>query len=366
MAQAYGEYRLPDLWAMVAGEDPEAGFVHVNALNRLRTSLEQQRDNLRAQRDRLIEGWPPERSEAAALFVDRVNNMITAMTYTAEAAGRMCNGVDEAFAAIRDARRQLEPLAASGRQGAELDQRGREVLIAADAKVASASGLINTSVPSYKRIDVRQPISQNTAETDGSGGSTGSSSARTSGTSMQSALLPAPTFDPPSSSGSVAGSGVDAGPLVGDSGPVLAGDRPVAPAPVPSGVIGGSGPSHTTAPVANGPYRFDAVGQGGVIGLPRPSPTARGDVTGTPMTGPGQRPASGRASTSAEPTQGRTLGGMPGGYRDHSYEAYSQRHRSKRTDNDELWSVEEGVAPVLEAATEVSHDPGSGVLGIDR
>src|SRR4051812_21347999 len=107
MADSYEEYRLPDLWQIVKDEDPEAGFTHVNALNRLRTALEQQRHDLRVHRDRLTEGWPPERSEAATAFVGRINDMIDVLGAAAGAAGRICTGVDEAFAAMRDARRLL-------------------------------------------------------------------------------------------------------------------------------------------------------------------------------------------------------------------------------------------------------------------
>ncbi|MEV6928585.1 hypothetical protein AB0M46_29415 [Dactylosporangium sp. NPDC051485] len=59
---------------------------------------------------------------------------------------------------------------------------------------------------------------------------------------------------------------------------------------------------------------------------------------------------------------------MPGGYRDRSFEDYAARRRSKRGDGDgdEVWPVEEGVAPVLDATAERRHDPGPGVLGIDR
>ncbi|MFG2037068.1 hypothetical protein [Dactylosporangium sp. NPDC048998] len=395
MAQTYNDYTLPKLWEMLEGEDPETGFAHVNTLNRLRTALEQQRDNLRAQRDRLIEGWPPDRSEAATAFVGRINDMIDVMTYTASAAGRICTGVDGVFAAIRDARRQMEPMMADyskrspGRglqvgnaRHAELDQRGRDVLIAADAKVADASGMINSSLPPYRRIrDSGESTTLIASDANAPGSPTVGQSG---GGGNQSAVLRAPVFDPPQPSAPVGnGTGGFA------DGPVLAGE-PTAQPPTPGGgnsvgypgsgpvglIGGGAGPGQS----ASGPngavgFRPGGVGVGGVIGEPRPYNPAGGQITGAPMTGIGPRTGStqaarrqtGRSAVSSNPLESRGASGISGGYRDRSFEAYAERRRSKRRgDDDELWSVEEGVSPVLDATTERSHDPGPGVLGIDR
>src|SRR5689334_9147015 len=69
MGQTYASYNLPQLWQMVAGENSDAGHSHVATLDRLRAALDQHCNNLRARRDQLVEGWPPERSAAAAAFV---------------------------------------------------------------------------------------------------------------------------------------------------------------------------------------------------------------------------------------------------------------------------------------------------------
>ncbi|MER7005085.1 hypothetical protein ABT297_18830 [Dactylosporangium sp. NPDC000555] len=399
MTQTYDGYTLPKLWEMVKDEDPETGFTHVNALNRMRAALEQQRDNLRAQRDRLTEGWPPDRSEAAMAFVGRINDMIDVMTYTAAAAGRICTGVDEVFAAIREARRQLEPLmdeyaGRSPGQGlsvanadhAALNQHGRNVLIAADTKVAKASGLINSSPPPYRRID--NPGESITPITAGSGGGPGSSASGRAPGGGQS-VLPAPVFHPPppmSVGGALPDSGSGAGSFGADGTPALAGDVSGQSStaggggagysvPGQVGVIGGVDPGHptpgTTSAVA---FRPGGIGPGGVIGALRQSDPAGGQFTTTPMAGAGPRAGStqsarrqmtGRPAVSREP-KSRGTGGTMGGYSDHSFERYAERRRSKRTDSDELWSVDEGVSPVLDATSPQSHDPGPGVLGIDR
>ncbi|MEV8512423.1 hypothetical protein [Dactylosporangium sp. NPDC051484] len=400
MAQTYDDYTLAKLWEMVKDEDPETGFTHVNALNRMRAALEQQRDNLRTQRDRLIEGWPPERSEAATAFVGRINDMIDVMTYTAAAAGRICTGVDEVFAAIREARRQLEPLldeyasripgqglSVANKDHAELDQRGRNVLIAADTKAAKASGMLSSSLPPYRRID--NPGESITPSTAGSEGGPGSSaSVRASGGGQS--VLPAPVFRPPlpaSVGGAFPGSGSGAESSGADDAPALAGGVAGQPStaggggagyPVPgqAGLIGGVGPGRSApAAISAVAFRPGGIGPGGVIGAPRPSDSPNGQFTTTPMAGagsrtgsaqPAQRQMTGRPAVSREPLESGRTGGTAGGYRDDSFERYAERRRSKRTDSDELWSVDEGVSPVLDATRPQSHDPGPGVLGIDR
>ncbi|GAA4246493.1 hypothetical protein [Dactylosporangium darangshiense] len=404
MAEAYDGLPLPKLWDMVASEDPEAGFIHVNALNRLRVALEQQRDNLRAQRDRLIDGWPPARSQAAAAFVGRINAMIDTLTLAADAAGRVCVGVDEVFAAIRDARRQIEPLMAAyshrGRgadmvapsaNDAQLNERGRAVLVAADAKVAKASEKINTGLPPYSRYaDDGQTIDRQ--PTDGVDGGAGSSAgSRASNGSSQSELLRPPIFDAPPVSGPIDGGLADSDPgSTGGNDVVLTGDLGERPGgavgaivgatpPGSVGVIGGdfgAGPSRPTAGSGVGSSLGPGViGPGGVIGAPGTYAQAGGRFTTVPTTGAGSRAGSapaarrataGRPAASSESAGSRGSSSPAGGYRDRSFEVYAERRRSRRVDDDGLWAVDEGVPPVLDAPAAGRHDPGPGVLGIDR
>lgn len=60
-----------------------------------------------------------------------------------------------------------------------------------------------------------------------------------------------------------------------------------------------------------------------------------------------------------------------GGYRDRSMEAYRERRergeqRAEGGEGDDQWVAEEGVAPVIGPSVERPHDPGPGVIGIDR
>ncbi|WP_433217042.1 hypothetical protein ACQP00_08910 [Dactylosporangium sp. CS-047395] len=371
MPESYAAYRLPELWASVAGEDVEAGFVHVNTLNRLRVALEQQRNNLRVHRDRLIEGWPPERSEAAEAFVARINGLIDTMTATASAAGRVCAGADEAFAAIRELRRQLEPLmgelrrrqpgaglvtASAGRP--DLDRQARSAYAAADAKIARAAPSINAGLPHRSTQDHSSTILDGEDAPAQVRGGAGPAQGRRSSGTAQSALITAPVFDPPPPGSSL--------------GPVLT--EGTSPA---GGVVIGTGPTQVqpaSGPSTAFPFGRGITGPTGLIVPPRPAEPRPVQSGLAPMPGVVPRGSSAAARSGVirrppppQPQEQPARGLGAGGYRDRSYEAYTERRRSRRpSTGDEVWPVEEGVPPVLEPPRERRHDPGPGVLGIDR
>ncbi|WP_433084754.1 hypothetical protein ACQP1P_08570 [Dactylosporangium sp. CA-052675] len=380
MAERYKDFKLPDLWNIVRDEDPEAGFTHVSTLNRLRTALEQQRDNLRVHRDRLTDGWPPNRSEAAWAFAGRINDMIDVMTQTADTANLMAVGVDEAYAAVREARRQLESmmaqysratgqgLAAGGAKHAELDQRGRDVLIASDARIAGAAEKINAAVPRYRRFD--EVGAKILRDPDADGGGSGQSPGRRGGIGGGSAMLQPPVFDPPSpGDGLTLAEQPERPDGTSGNGPRIG---------VPTGqigVIGGVPESGNPAPATPGgvAFRPGVLAPGGVISAPRPGGAAVGQPAvpmpggAVPRTGASQTARTRPATSAAAPAEPFGSRGAVGGYRDRSYEEYTKRRRSRPSvDGDELWGVDEGVPPVLEAPPERRHDPGPGVVGIDR
>ncbi|GAA3282151.1 hypothetical protein Dvina_09650 [Dactylosporangium vinaceum] len=392
MPETYLSYRLPDLWRSLAAEDPDAGFTHVNTLNRLRAALEQQRDNLRTHRDRLTESWPPDRSEAAAAFVARINGLLDVMTTTAAATSRITTGVDQTYAALRDARRLLESLMTEfhkhptapglpitvGRP--DLDREARQTLITTDATIVKATALIDTPLPEPM---LAPADSTETVDPGAPSGGIARLESRTSSGSAQSTLLPAPVFDPPRPALTDAGP-TTAGPIGGGTGPVLTG-RPgdwTSPAPQPdfSGLIGGGPGTSLSHPTSSQPTAPSVLGPGGVISAPKPPSTsvAPPPSTTAPIGGAVQRAgatpptarrrAAGSQIIAPDQTRAHRARGASDGYRDPSYEAYRQRRRAGRTegDQDERWPVREGVPPVIEAPPERPHDPGPGVLGIDR
>jgi hypothetical protein len=353
-------------------------------------------------RDRLAEGWSPDRSEAAAAFISRINEMIDSMTAAAGAAGRISTGVDEAFAAIREARRVMEPMLAaygkrpagaglvtSNAQNDRLDQQAREVMIAADVRVTAASSLINTDVPDSTRYtEAGAPVIH--GPVGGSGSTTSGASVGRAPEGSISAGLQAPVFDPPPPSGSPEVDPIDSSidTSGGATGPTLTGtsaDPPSSPGagqwfgqPVtgPSGLIGGgSGRGDAVQGPFGGAPASAVLPPGGVIGATRPSsgpsgpfavpPT--GGMAKTGSTSAAHRRAATRRAGEPESFGLRgTSGTAAGGYRDRSFEEYAERRRTRRANADEQWPVEEGVPPLLEAPKEPTHDPGPGVLGIDR
>ncbi|MFI5908682.1 hypothetical protein [Dactylosporangium sp. NPDC051541] len=401
MPDTYETYRLPDLWKSMAAEDPDSGFAHVNTLNRLRVALEQQRDNLRRHRDRLMEAWPPDRSDAAAAFLARINGLLDVMTATAAATSRITTGVDETYAALRDTRRRLDALmtdyrhhptgagltaAPAGRP--DLDQQARQAFITTDARIVRASALINSALP--------QPVMSPADSTESVDADYGIArlGARPSTGSTQSTVLPTPVFSPPAPAGTDADglgahlTGIDADSLGAhvtgvDAGPVPTG-RPgdsTAPAPRPSfsGLIGGPPGTSLSHPAPARPAPA-VLGPGGVIGAPKPpSPSAAPATTsaaamgGAIQRGGVAKPTARRRAAAApvaasDPTGARGARGASGDYRDLSYETYRERRRAGRSTagTDGVWPVQEGVPPVIEAAPEKPHDPGPGVVGIDR
>lgn len=129
---------------------------------------------------------------------------------------------------------------------------------------------------------------------------------------------------------------------------------PGGPRPLPpGGVIGpaqGGGVVNSAAP------RGGAAGRrvnpvGGVLGQ-------GGGSAGT-AAGPGR--AGGPGTASGGMAAQSLLAGQRGGKGDR------EREESQGWDPDDPWAVEHGVAPVLEPGSEpTSHDPGPGVIGIDR
>jgi hypothetical protein len=112
----------------------------------------------------------------------------------------------------------------------------------------------------------------------------------------------------------------------------------------PNGVIGSPSPAHPPAGAGRAPQ---ANPVGGVIGQSAPA-------TGQAGSAAGQRPGTGGTSANHPFVAGRR--------------SRSEREREQQGwDPDNPWAVDQGVAPVLEPGREPSsHDPGTGVIGIDR
>ena len=346
----YRRWRLPQLWQMLAADHPADAHLHLATLLRQQTALETQRDRLRTLRDQLAEGWPPGRSEAAMAFIQQINDMIDAIALTARGAGELRANLVHVTDAIAHARAEMEPLAADYERASAaadprvtanaqrlLDDRARRILVTADATVAEALGKLNVPLPSYSRFswDRREETSSTTPATTSSGGviARGGSSVRT--------VLPSPRFDPPAPMIELDRTGRTG--LEQDGFGLTGLPRAVDP--------GGAAPGVH----ANGvqPGGRSAAASGGLV-LHGPA-------------GLGEDPASAVSRTVPAHSTGRPfIGSPPAGRLNPAAEG--ARRRAPHEAQAETWSVREGVAPVITppAAAHRDHDPGPGVLGIDR
>lgn len=379
MAESYRRWRLPELWEMVAADDAADAHLHLATLRRQQTALEVQRDRLRALRDQLAEAWPPEKSQAAMAFVDKLNDMIDAMSGTARGAGEVCSSLAHIFNVIQESRSKLAPLLveygeasklADSRVGQHskrlLDQRARDVLIAADATVVQALGVLDVPLPEYKRFSAQGTIPTSvTAAGAGAGASGGGGSghhAALTSSGAETTLHP-PQFEPPAPE---AGDDLSLAGRQGAVVPAGAGMVLAAPSAGSSVVVRSSVGEIVTYPVIGsngGTAHVSAVGQTATM-RPVGAPLMGGSLPAGSNRGGTASAAMHRPATLASPHMARPVGG---GYQDRSFEEYAARRRSLPDDGEGTWSVPEGVRPVLEAEEPAAtHDPGPGVLGIDR
>lgn len=377
MAESYRRWRLPELWEMVAADDAADAHLHLATLRRQQTALEVHRDRLRALRDQLAQGWPPDRSAAAMAFLQRVNDMIDAMTQTALGAAEVRTNVSHIVAAIAELRAGLAPLVAKYNSAASypdprvrrqtqksLDELGRQIFVRSDKVVAEATANLAVSLPNYDTIRDRVEL-----ESSGPGQIAGNKprsagSGRGGGTHLTHLTRLAPlAFDPPAPADV---------PEIDDDFD-LAADRPFEPSSIPGGSHSdpktGVHGLRDVAGISNGII-------GGPLGFPAQSearvPSARGPVIGMPPAGAAMPRAGARGSQPAQRLSGAPVGGpmirshgTTGGYRDRSFEEYVARSQP-HSDDESQWVVPQGVTPLIEATKERPHDVGPGVLGIDR
>ncbi|MEV0560036.1 hypothetical protein [Dactylosporangium sp. NPDC050588] len=359
MGETYKRWRLPQLWEMVAADDEDDAHLHLATLRRQQTALETQRDRLRILRDQLAEGWPPEKSEAASAFVQRLNDMIRAMSLTAVGAAEVRSRVALVVDALGQARAELAPLVEEYRRTEHLpdqrvgeqargllDEHARRILREADAAVADPAAGMDVQLPVYEPFGMQTDVVAPPSGGVGGGGATGGSVARLGGG------VPAmPRFDPPRPAVTLPGE--EFGLAVGPAESVPATPRDILPA---AGAA--AGPGGPAAPSLLGPGRV----LGGVrlpVESTMPGSAAAGGIRGVNSGGG----LAGRPVAGAPGVGGAALRGAAGvGHRDNS----ASTRRVPREGAGEQWSVEQGVPPVIDVPPVRAHDPGPGVLGLDR
>jgi hypothetical protein len=385
MSELYDRWRLPDLLQMIEADTDEATAAHLKAWRDKCDLLASQKRRLTQLVDELTQQWDPARSEAAQILVNTMTNLIaiidegTTRAATTHTALQAIGGtIAETRTALRDlaaqyydkaeAIRKLNRLAAPlmpdrlipdtplvpmpgfdtlamRRHQADLDDRARAIMRAADGQVREAAGTF-APIPTLDRYDTGAHYDSK---------SSGSDAGRTG---------PGPlVFNPPRPSVAIDST---APPV--DTDAVLAGVAAPAPPPL--------GPPAITVP-ASAPMRDPLTPV--VVTSPRPKGWLTDVGGGQRVMRPGgvigdrgaianvAQPGRHRAVPSVigrEPV-GAPVAGRPGESRGRF--AGSGRNRRGRRDPDDPWAVEQGVPPVLEApAPPDAHDPGAGVIGIDR
>lgn len=392
-------YDLPRLWQMVSGEDDDQGWAQVQAWFRLRSAVNACRERLQACRQALQDQWPPDKSPASAAFIAYIDQLTISMAQTAASAERTAHGLAGIMSALATAKAEMEPLYENWREvsndltprwwdGAEdeLNAKARAIMRTAEMAVADYTPMIEIP-PKYELRGARNPISNISA---GEPGEKGSSTEFGIGTDLAGSLPqvphhpppPLPSVDPVSSSGPVL-SGMPTSTTHSPSSPSSA---PSTNSPIGSGQGSNSGVPISPVPgplpsdrsTATRSIRGTRVRQIGILPTPLVSPTgsgvrrptgttaSRSTTAGAPLAipvaaakGARERVASARLiapDNTYRAQHGNTIG-LP-----------SQSRRDTECDAilDGTWSVEVGVAPVIIPPQPRPHDPGPGIIGIDR
>ncbi|MER7275176.1 hypothetical protein ABT369_12020 [Dactylosporangium sp. NPDC000244] len=421
----YQHYTVRELWAMVAHESAAEHAEAMRGWAAKHSMLGAQIGNLERLRQELADAWHPEGSPAARAFLDQIDQTIVSMTGAQEAAGQAKATFSKVTGALITAQERIKPLhdayddpraawraylaktpagpmigtlpdswapgidmpdfatdAVLRLHREELDKQARAIMDDTDAKVAAATAQ-PVVMPKMNRLD-EMPAPPTPSKPRGG--------SRSNGTSRS---LPPPVFDPPQPNLELinASPGPATPPVTVDLGPFLTASPapalpPVLMPPPPTAPAVSPAPAPRTPlplPPMTSPLPGRLMPTNGLIGRPPAQPSA-----GRPPQGPlgehgviggpgsfGRSGAIGRSARSplrdtrhlpaAEPgaESGERLPG--GGWRDRSYEAYAQRRTGRQHPEDEVWQVEEGVAPVLEAPpARPTGDVPPGVIGIDR
>jgi hypothetical protein len=425
---SWGKFTVPELWDMVKDTDDsgEQTFAQQRAWADTHDMLTDHAKALQNAKDDLLAVWPPSRSQAAAEFDEQVAGLLLAVRHYAGVAATNSGPTGGLAHTLISAKQRLRPIyeewtrkeTAQRNENAlqkigdavgvtdpdawraPLQQQAIAVMVSTDEQVAQHRQQLQAPKP-YSTFNPIQPVAE--PADGGAGLGVGSGSGATTQDNWRTPpTISRPTIPPTnigaddrtgthSSSPELAGGAEPRHPTFVEtsSGRSLAAGGVLGA--VPSAVIGALGASaavgwrHDIQPPINrtstgigsqptpvhpspgAPRAARMIGPGGVLGgTPEPLP----GINGTPG-------RNGRASTASR--LGRTggvIGGQPNGDRGvqpMGASAASGRRRALQTeqragfDPDDPWAVEDGGPGVIEPnRAPTRHDPGSGVIGIDR
>jgi uncharacterized protein YukE len=425
---AMGKLTVPQLWALAQLEGDPATEKQVAAWKETARSVDTHLSELRKAASELALAWPPDKSTAAQSFLDSINDLMKSMEQTCRAAGNTAAALNGINQIINETKVELGKLNDEWQKKAakehenntdsvkdtvvkffteddlpdnwrdQLNQKAAKELDKLDNQVAEAYTTFEKP-PKY----VASIIWIDDPESGNPGGGTAGAGGATLGAGMGAAYSAAaasviPPLAPPPALPSVGGGPALSGgpigspapgpviggsptPLPGGGGPVPGMPTPPGGSPLPGRVIG-AGPGGVRPPVAQ-------PGMGGMPARPA-APAARvmppgGVIGGKPSLGqPGAAGTPGAGATRRVMPSGGVIGGSRTGEATRGGTGQSGRAgmlpqqaagRRDRRDGDDRnrfdpndpWRVEQGVAGVIVPPAESeSHDPGPGVIGMDR
>jgi hypothetical protein len=378
-------FGLVQIWEMLAHEDGRLSWEQVAAWNRMKSLCTFQAARLRNAALELASLWPPDASDAARLFQSVVLNMVGSLEEDATAAGVNANVLSRLTENVATARQQILHLMDQlqerqaeqqerqrdripgmpygglfASQRNELDKAARNVMQKADVDLAMAVADFRVSTP-YLPPD-------STKEEPGAAGDSGGSAGVAGFSGSTFPGVPSP---PPPSIAHVPTPGV---PPVSE----LTNERDEGGQPA----LTGSNASEGLHPSAGGPLAtaHDPTSIGTAFTAQALSTP---DVRTSPMIGPGgiirppqgtrpsdmtaPRPVPGRSSAPAGTSTGMMPPMVPPARSATGRSAVSPaKTRRRSSDSNDPW-IPKGVPPVIEPVDDpITHDPGPGVIGIDR
>ncbi len=423
----WASYSLPELVGFLAYENDDLSWAQVSTWQKTSELLDYYRVELGRKRDKLAARWPPERSPAAKVFIDFVDGMLRSMEQTSAEAYETSQGVAGITGALAEAKNTIDDLHRRWREyenreksplvslvdafpggssltgvptdwKRQLKAEATEVMYAADAAVLAYTGQVKVPTLFEPRGGGTDPGTDLPigGGSSGSGASPGGKSSR-----VPVIQAPPPPPDRPTLAGGFAPDRHRTAPPAPPPARSYFVDAPAVRALAPGGTIppdalpplGWAGPGPTVP--GQRPIRGPEIPTGtpperagmppGRAGMPTTGePTPRGGLPMAPLGGVAGRPSSAVGQGTAATRRINPVGGVIGGRGGESFRMSSghtvtigprpaDQHRAKgragppEFDPDNPWAVAEGVAPIIEPAPEPRyHDPGPGVIGIDR
>jgi hypothetical protein len=363
----WSKYSVPDL-AEILDEDLSVAWSQADAWGETHDLVSRHREVLQQARTTLASVWPPERSPAAAMFFGVLDELIASMGEMQDVAVTNQGAVIGVLASLEQAQATVGELHATWESfvsspAAEapnatdvvngLNQQAQDQMRTTDQAVFEYANRLTVPTP-YSPPGRVEPESTPVSAGDQAGqGRTQSGSG--SRLPVRPPTIPSlrhPAATPASDVGSVLSGGPRDSQNTGHpgsgglpTGEQIGRDRPAAAPAIGSWFV--------TTPGGR------ALRAGAVIGDPShgvPKPSQEG-----------QRSLRSGIAGIEDEANGRRVnpvGGLLGGPLSSAMSRERRRRRAMPLDTE--WEVRRGVRPILEPGPEPHHDPGPGVIGIDR